>query len=113
MASRIRSSTPRSHCAQAECEQRGRALMNLVLNVVARKSRSDLERKQSRIVMKIAAAMLATLRSAPAEKTAVRLADLNQLDDMQFDRIIKGLHYMRMTMRQAASRQEQELDRTH
>lgn len=95
MASRTRSHSPRSGSGAPEFEQHSRALMNLLLHVVADKSGSGQQRKQNRIVIVFAKAMLATLRSARRDMSMVHLADLNELDDAQFERVIEGLRYLR------------------
>jgi hypothetical protein len=104
MVSRIRSHSSRAESAATRSDKHSRALTELVLDIVSQSPGSVRERKQNRIIIKIAMAMTAMLSCAGRKKSAIHLTDLSQLDDPQFDRIIEALRDARSTARQLTGR---------
>jgi hypothetical protein len=109
MASRIRSGAQDN---DIEHQQYGRTLMHLVLDIVSHSHGSNEQQKQTRILMRLARAMMAVLRSAPRAKTRIYLSDLSILDDVQFEQILEGFQYTRSKSKRATMRGRRD-DQAH
>jgi ABC-type polysaccharide/polyol phosphate transport system ATPase subunit len=103
MESRIRSARSQDVGTAGVGRSSKSVLMQLVLGTIFPEPGAAAAPHQHRIIIKLAMAMIAALRSAPRERTAMHVTDIAELDDENFERIIATLRHVRSALEQESS----------